>query len=82
MRWLRANWRQLAIAIISLTVVYIVKLAPKYTDIALLIAIAAGALGLHIPAIVYRLTNLPPPAPPPPSGDESPKTPDNAGDGK
>lgn len=75
--WIKANGRQLAVAIISLAVVYIVLLKPKYTSYALLVAIVAGAIGLHLPPIVYRLVML---QPPPPSGDESRKTPDNAGD--
>lgn len=76
--WLKQNARQLAVAIVSLAVVYIVLLKPKYTAIALGVAILAGIWGLHLPPIVYRLLGQTPP----PSGDASPKTPDNAGDKK
>lgn len=79
MKWAKLNGRQLAVAIVSLAIVYVIKLQPRYTDLALLGAMIAGAVGLHLPPIVYRLLGQPPPLPLP-SGDESPKTPDNAGD--
>lgn len=50
---------QITIALISLAVVITIEAFPRYTHIAVLVASIAGAIGLHLPPIVYRLTNLP-----------------------
>lgn len=78
-QWSFQNWKQIGIAAISLAVVVTIEAFPKYTHVALLIATVAGAIGLHLQPIVYRLTNLPEPGP---SGDGSPTMPNKKGDGE
>lgn len=66
--WIKANGKQIAVAILSLASAFVVVKFPQYRDEALAIGGALGMLGLHLQPVTYGAKDAAPATLP--SGDK------------
>lgn len=75
--WFKTHYKQLAVALLSVTAAVFIHLHPEKRDLVLMLAAALGAVGLHLPAITYGAPVASAASVAPADADAAPPTPRN-----